>query len=176
MQPTPIEHAMRMRVAARVESVVQQVWPGAQAKVFGSFATGLSLPNSDIDLMLIGALGHSPLRLLAAEIADSGIAESDSITVKDYLRVPIIEFQDRESKLNVDMPIHDEPSLKVAPLFIEFQRKYTVLWKLMFVLKQYLKQRDLNDVFSGLFNRTITPRSITQYDKFILQVDYHHLL
>lgn len=150
MQPTSIERALRMRVAARVESVVKKVWPDAQAKVFGSFSTGLALPNSDIDLMIIGASGPSPMRLLAAEIADSGIAEPDSVKVKDYLRIPLIEFIDRESKLNIDMPIHNEPSLKVAPLFNKFQRKYPILLKLMFVLKQYLKQCDLNDVFTGL--------------------------
>lgn len=151
MQPTSIERALRMRVAARAESVVQTVWPDAQARAFGSFASDLALPNSDIDLMIIGASGRSPMRLLAAKILASGIAEPKSLKVKDYLRVPLIEFVDRESKINVDMPIHNEPTLKVAPLFNEFQRKYPVLWKLMFVLKHYIKQRDLNDVFTGLY-------------------------
>lgn len=150
MQPTPIERALRMRVVSRIETVVQHIWPDAQIKIYGSFISGLALPNSDIDLMIIGASGQSPMRLLAAELLANGIAEPNSLTVRDDVRIPIIEFIDRESQINIDMPLHNEPTLRVAPLINEFQRKFPVLFKLLFVLKQYIKQRDLNDVFKGL--------------------------
>lgn len=150
MQPTPIERTLRMNVRARIESVTQEVWPEAHLEVFGSFISGLALPNSDIDLMIIGASGESMQQLLAEKILASGIAEPNSLRVRDNIRIPIIEFIDAESKIAIDMPFHNAPTLKVAPLFNAFQRKYPVLWKLMFVLKQFIKQRDLNDVFQGM--------------------------
>lgn len=151
MKPTPIERALRMRVKARVESAVQKVLPYARVELFGSFVSGLALPNSDIDLMIIGPSDQSALHLLAAEISASGIAEPNSVHVKGDLRIPLIEFTERESHIDIDMPFHNEPTLQVAPLINGFHQKYPVLLRLMFVLKQYLKQRDLNNVFTGLY-------------------------
>lgn len=168
MKPTPIERALRMKVISRVEYAVQQVWPNAKVEVFGSFVSGLALPKSDIDLMIIGASGESYLHLLAAEISASGIAEPNSLQVKEDLRIPIIEFIDRESHINIDTSFHNEPTLQVAPLINGFQRKYPVLLKLVFVLKQYLKQHDLNDVFTGIHQSDYSNKMVTFFLQFFL--------
>lgn len=56
MSPSPTEHALRLQVVSRIESVVLDLWPCAQVEVFGSFRTGLYLPTSDIDLVVLGKL------------------------------------------------------------------------------------------------------------------------
>lgn len=150
MQLTLIERALRMRVIDRINSTVQQVWSNAEAQIIGSNVLGLALPNSDIDLMIVGASGTSPIHMLAEKLLASDIVEPGSIQLRDNLRIPIIEFIDRESKLNIDMPFHDAATLKKAALIKEYQRKYPVLIKLILVLKQYLKLHDVNDVFTGL--------------------------
>lgn len=48
MIPTPTEHALRIQVVSKIESVVLSLWPSARVEVFGSFRTGLYLPTSDI--------------------------------------------------------------------------------------------------------------------------------
>lgn len=48
MIPTPVEHATRNDVVARIESAVLSLWPEARVEIFGSFRTGLYLPTSDI--------------------------------------------------------------------------------------------------------------------------------
>lgn len=48
MIPTPTEHALRIQVVSKIESVVLSLWPNARVEVFGSFRTGLYLPTSDI--------------------------------------------------------------------------------------------------------------------------------
>lgn len=151
MQPTPIERTMREKVISRIESLVLQIWPSAHIKVIGSFSYGLTLPTSDIDLMILGVSDESPLKLLASKLLDSGIAETNSIQVRDNLRVPIIEFIDRESKINIDIPFHNEPTLQVAGLLNEYKQQYPVFVKMILVLKQFLFQRDLNDVFTGIY-------------------------
>lgn len=56
VMPTPCEHAIRNEVVKRIESVVHSIWPQAVVEIFGSFRTGLFLPTSDIDLVVLGEL------------------------------------------------------------------------------------------------------------------------
>ena len=50
---TPEEYTMRYEVVLRVEEVIKQEFPGARVEVFGSFQTGLYLPTSDIDMVVL---------------------------------------------------------------------------------------------------------------------------
>lgn len=54
MLPTPTEHAARIELLSRVERVIQGLWPEALVEIFGSFRLGINLPNSDIDLVVLG--------------------------------------------------------------------------------------------------------------------------
>lgn len=149
MQLTPTERALRENVISRIESLVLQLWPNAKTKLIGSFSYGLTLPTSDIDIMILGVPKESSLRLLATKIHDNKIAEQNSIVVRDNLRVPLIEFIDRESRIDIDMPLHNEQTLQVAGLLNKYQLEYPVFVKIIIVLKQFLCQRNLNDVFTG---------------------------
>ncbi|XP_055314063.1 terminal nucleotidyltransferase 4B-like [Sitodiplosis mosellana] len=149
MIPTRTEHALRMKVVSRIESVVLQMWPDAHVEVFGSFRTGLYLPTSDIDLVVLGAWDGLPLRTLETELLDCGIAEPNSVRVLDKASVPIIKLTDRESQVKVDISFNMESGVRSAELIKDYKRKYPVLSKLVLVLKQFLLQRDLNEVFTG---------------------------
>lgn len=54
MSPTPIEHKVRAHAVRRITEAVRRLWPHARVEVFGSYRTGLYLPTSDIDLVVIG--------------------------------------------------------------------------------------------------------------------------
>lgn len=45
-----------------MENTILSLWPDAQVMVFGSYRTGLYLPTSDIDIVVIGKypLGQRP--------------------------------------------------------------------------------------------------------------------
>lgn len=153
MQLTPTERAVRENVVSRIKSIVQQLWPNTRLKNYGSFSYGLTLPTGDIDIMILENGNKSLIRSLAAQIRSSNIAQANSIQVKDDLRIPIIEFIERESKINIDMPFLNEPTLKVAALLNKYKDEYPVFVKLVIVLKQFLGQRGLNDVFIGEKNK-----------------------
>lgn len=51
IQPTEQENALRKQVISRITNIIQKTYPEAKTKVFGSCATGLNLPTSDIDLL-----------------------------------------------------------------------------------------------------------------------------
>lgn len=151
MIPTATEHALRVRVVSRIERVVLSMWPDAHVEVFGSFRTGLYLPTSDIDLVVIGLWDKLPLRTLETELLATGIAEPCSVRVLDKASVPIIKLTDRESQVKVDISFNMESGVRSAELIKDYKRKYPVLSKLVLVLKQFLLQRDLNEVFTGRY-------------------------
>jgi non-canonical poly(A) RNA polymerase PAPD5/7 len=149
MIPTPLEHTARLEVVSRIESTVLSLWPNARVEVFGSFRTGLYLPTSDIDLVVIGRWEKLPLRTLENELLQSRIAEPHSIRVLDKASVPIVKLTDRETQVKVDISFNMQSGVQSAELIRDYKRQYPVLSKLVLVLKQFLLQRDLNEVFTG---------------------------
>uniref|UniRef100_A0A182JQJ7 polynucleotide adenylyltransferase n=1 Tax=Anopheles christyi TaxID=43041 RepID=A0A182JQJ7_9DIPT len=149
MIATPTEHALRVKVVSRIEQIVLNLWPSARVEMFGSFRTGLYLPTSDIDLVVIGQWTMLPLRTLEMELISQGIAEPNSVRVLDKASVPIVKLTDRQTQVKVDISFNMESGVQSAKLIKGFKREYPVLEKLVLVLKQFLLQRDLNEVFTG---------------------------
>uniref|UniRef100_A0A2M4ABS2 polynucleotide adenylyltransferase n=2 Tax=Anopheles triannulatus TaxID=58253 RepID=A0A2M4ABS2_9DIPT len=149
MIPTPTEHALRVMVVNRIEQIVLNLWPSARVEMFGSFRTGLYLPTSDIDLVVIGHWEKLPLRTLEMELINRYIAEPNSVRVLDKASVPIVKLTDRETQVKVDISFNMESGVQSAEFIKDYKQRYPVLEKLVLVLKQFLLQRDLNEVFTG---------------------------
>lgn len=175
VQLTPIERALRKRVIAKVALVVKKTLHDAQIQPFGSSVSGLSLPNSDIDLLITGVSDKSSsIRLLAAEILASGIVEPNSFKIKDYKIVPIIKFIERESKLWIDLPFGNKSALEFPEMVNGFQRMYPDLSKLLFVLKQYLKQHNLNHDSTGLNQLIDLSLHLEYFERFYTFFDFFY--
>ncbi|TSK28254.1 Non-canonical poly(A) RNA polymerase PAPD7 [Bagarius yarrelli] len=149
MSPRPEEATMRQEVVDRIESVIKELWPSADVQIFGSFSTGLYLPTSDIDLVVFGKWDRPPLQQLEQAFRKNDVAEPFSIKVLDKATVPIIKLTDQETEVKVDISFNVETGVKAARFIKDYVKKYTVLPYLIFVLKQFLLQRDLNEVFTG---------------------------
>nr|XP_060630040.1 terminal nucleotidyltransferase 4A isoform X2 [Anolis sagrei ordinatus] len=149
MSPRPEEAVMRKEVVKRIETVIKDLWPTADVQIFGSFSTGLYLPTSDIDLVVFGKWESPPLQLLEQALRKHNVAEPYSIKVLDKATVPIIKLTDQETEVKVDISFNVETGVKAARLIKDYMKKYTLLPYLILVLKQFLLQRDLNEVFTG---------------------------
>ncbi|KAK3507930.1 hypothetical protein QTP70_003819 [Hemibagrus guttatus] len=149
MSPRPEEATMRQEVVDRIESVIKELWPSADVQIFGSFSTGLYLPTSDIDLVVFGKWDRPPLQQLEQALRKNNVAEPFSIKVLDKATVPIIKLTDQETEVKVDISFNVETGVRAARFIKDYVKKYTVLPYLIFVLKQFLLQRDLNEVFTG---------------------------
>ncbi|KAJ7338359.1 hypothetical protein JRQ81_011389 [Phrynocephalus forsythii] len=149
MSPRPEEAVMRKEVVKRIETVIKDLWPAADVQIFGSFSTGLYLPTSDIDLVVFGKWESPPLQQLEQALRKHNVAEPYSIKVLDKATVPIIKLTDQETEVKVDISFNVETGVKAAQLIKDYMKKYTVLPYLILVLKQFLLQRDLNEVFTG---------------------------
>ncbi|KAF7652196.1 hypothetical protein LDENG_00100040 [Lucifuga dentata] len=149
MSPRPEEEAMRRDVVNRIENVIKDLWPTARVEIFGSFSTGLYLPTSDIDLVVFGKWDHPPLQELEQALKKHNVSGPYPIKVLDKATVPIIKLTDQETEVKVDISFNVETAVRAAQLIKSYLKKYTVLPPLIFVLKQFLLQRDLNEVFTG---------------------------
>ncbi|XP_054638941.1 terminal nucleotidyltransferase 4A-like isoform X2 [Dunckerocampus dactyliophorus] len=149
MSPRPEEEAMRRDVVKRIGSVIKELWPTARVEIFGSFSTGLYLPTSDIDLVVFGKWDHPPLQELEQALKRHNVSGPYPIKVLDKATVPIIKLTDHETEVKVDISFNVETAVKAAQFIKSYLKKYTVLPPLIFVLKQFLLQRDLNEVFTG---------------------------
>ncbi|XP_069074796.1 terminal nucleotidyltransferase 4B [Pleurodeles waltl] len=166
MSPRPEEEKMRLEVVNRIEHVVKELWPSAEVKIFGSFKTGLYLPTSDIDLVVFGRWETLPLWTLEEALKKHKVADENSVKVLDKATVPIIKLTDSFTEVKVDISFNVQNGVKAAQLIGEFIKKYPVLPYLVLVLKQFLLQRDLNEVFTG---------GIGSYSLFLMAVSFLQL-
>lgn len=67
----------------------------------------------------------------------------------DKASVPIVKLTDKKTDIRVDISFNMSNGVKSAELIQQFIRQYPVLPKLVLVLKQFLLERDLNEVFTG---------------------------
>ncbi|XP_030621713.1 terminal nucleotidyltransferase 4B [Chanos chanos] len=166
MSPRPEEERMRMEVVDRIQRVIKDLWPSADVKVFGSFSTGLYLPTSDIDLVVFGNWDTLPLWTLEEALRKRKVADENSVKVLDKATVPIIKLTDSYTEVKVDISFNVQSGVRAANLIKEFKKQYPVLPYLVLVLKQFLLQRDLNEVFTG---------GIGSYSLFLMAVSFLQL-
>lgn len=166
MSPRPEEEKMRMEVVDRIKKVIMDLWPSAKVQVFGSFSTGLYLPTSDIDLVVFGNWETLPLWTLEEALRKRNIADENSVKVLDKATVPIIKLTDAYTEVKVDISFNVQSGINAATLIKDFKKKFPVLPYLVLVLKQFLLQRELNEVFTG---------GIGSYSLFLMAVSFLQL-
>jgi len=149
ISPRQCEDTMRKEVVERVTKIIQDKWPEAKLEVFGSFNTGLYLPTSDIDIVVFGDWPSPPLFTVEQELKKADIPVPTSLMVLDKTSVPIIKFMDKSSKVKVDISFNMESGLLSAEKIKSYLKQYPLLDKLVLVIKQFLYQRGLNEVYTG---------------------------
>ena len=65
------------------------------------------------------------------------------------IQVPIVKLTDKKADVKVDISFNMSNGVRSAELIKKFRKHYPALPKLVLVLKQFLLQRDLNEVFTG---------------------------
>lgn len=171
MKPRPSEYYMRFDVIARVSQVIVNRWPHARVEVFGSCyhsgeVAGMFLPTSDIDFVVFGQWSKLPLFTFEEEFKKAGIAVEDSLTVIDKTAVPIIKFIDRWTEVHVDISFNQETGLLSAAVINDVVQQFPILPQLMLLIKQFLVQRNLNEVYHG---------GISSYSLTLLAVSFLQL-
>ncbi|WFC99105.1 polynucleotide adenylyltransferase [Malassezia yamatoensis] len=121
ISPTREEHVCRMMVIELLQRALMSEWPDAEVRSFGSQDTQLYLPQ--------------------------GLAEE--IQVIGRAKVPIIKFVCPYGHFHVDISINQANGLQAARLVNRWLTKIPALRPLVMVIKQFLQQRALSEVFTG---------------------------
>ncbi|XP_056850139.1 uncharacterized protein LOC108828461 [Raphanus sativus] len=148
--PTLEEKAQRDAAMDSVRSVIQYIWPDCKVEVFGSYKTGLYLPTSDIDVVILESGITNPqlgLKALSRALSQRGIAKSMQVIAR--ARVPIIKFVEKKSSISFDLSFDMENGPKAAEFIQDAVLKLPPLRPLCLILKVFLQQRELNEVYSG---------------------------
>lgn len=101
---------------------------------------------SDIDLVICGKWAQLPF----GDISDAlrPVAKEGSLKVLERAAVPIIKLADEQTGIRVDISFNMANGLRAAELIKHFKKRYPALPKLIYVLKQFLYIRDLNEVWN----------------------------
>ncbi|KIY94997.1 poly(a) polymerase [Monoraphidium neglectum] len=173
--PTQEERAAKQRIVEAVKASTRkglegmQLPDGARVKVqpFGSFVSGLSTWNSDVDIVvsglvtpsrLTGGFGQADKRFVikildrvAKELRRSRRVDVRSLVIIRTARIPIIKLQTgyQSGSVVADVSLGDESGPAAARYVTQQIAAYPPLAPLVLVLKVYLRRCGLNEVANG---------------------------
>ncbi|XP_066312254.1 uncharacterized protein [Miscanthus floridulus] len=150
ISPSTEEQSSRTAAVQDVSDVVKHIWPQCKVEVFGSFRTGLYLPTSDIDVVIFESRVKTPqvgLYALAKALSQKGVAKKIQVIAK--ARVPIVKFVERKSGIAFDISFDIDGGPQAADFIKDAVKKLPALRPLCMILKVFLHQRELNEVYTG---------------------------
>ncbi|KAJ0971843.1 hypothetical protein J5N97_019802 [Dioscorea zingiberensis] len=150
ISPTTDEQATRAAAIERISDVIKYIWPHCKVDVFGSFMTGLYLPTSDIDVVILDSKVTTPqmgLHALARALSQRSITKKMQVIAK--ARVPIIKFVEKQSGIAFDISFDIDSGPKAASFIKDAVDRIPPLRPLCLILKVFLHQRELNEVYTG---------------------------
>ena len=163
IQPTKEDQANRQTLVKRIKKVVRESYPDAVVMVFGSCASGLNLPHSDIDLLVYNpeAKELTMLNKLCNTLVKQ--IEVASIEPLKFTKVPLIKLQEKHTKINVDISFNRTNGIYCVKLVKFLMKKYPELKPLIIILKAFLKSRELNETFHGGVGSFLLTMMVTSY-------------
>jgi len=131
--------------------------------VFGSCASGLNLPKSDIDLLVYNpdVKDLTMLNKLSNTLYKAGICKS--IEALKHTKVPLIKLVDKKTGINLDISFNRTNGIYCVKLVKYLQKKYPELRPLILVLKSFLKSRKLNETYHGGVGSFLLTMMVTSY-------------
>lgn len=151
ISPNRQEIEIRNKTISRIRAAVKELWTDADLHVFGSYATDLYLPGSDIDIVVNSSSGdkenRNSLYSLASFLKQRNLASHVEVIAK--ARVPIIKFVEPHSQIHIDVSFERTNGLEAAKLIREWLHETPGLRELVLIVKQFLHSRRLNNVHTG---------------------------
>jgi len=138
-----------------VKQAVSDSIPDYEVNLYGSHATNLCLPWSDLDIVLVNkkvvfSNNYSALQSLYLTLYDKPWIKS--IKFIDGALIPIIKLtvSDEFNNMQMDISLQDAKhfGLKCVELVRSFMNEYEALEPLIFSLKNLLKNANLNDPYT----------------------------
>lgn len=150
---------MRADLIRRIADAFRREISDVVVKAFGSSATNLYLPTGDIDLVVLSggfestrypeiSTSRNQLNKMVRNIlVGGGLARHAQVIPS--AKVPIIKFRDIKTGLPVDVSFENDSGLGAITTLNNWLVDYPALSRTVFLIKQFLKMRGLNDNATG---------------------------
>jgi len=160
VRPRDFEERIRSELIDELKGFCRKLWPSAEVYPFGSFPTGLFLPTSDMDLVVLSdqVLNHTgpPLYSSKKHLFQFGHALRNSGGTYRYqmefisrARVPLVKFVDGRTCLKVDISFEQDSGLQGVKTFSAWKEQYPAMPILVTLVKHLLCMRGLNEPVNG---------------------------
>lgn len=154
------EKELRYKTFNFIKEIIDTNFPEFICELYGSFKTGLSLPNSDIDILIMkkeenenfqsNKESNNFLQKSLGLIYDVFKLKKE-FTHLEFVnaKVPIIKCTYGETNINIDISIFKKNGIFFAKQIEEIINVYPEIRPLMLIIKYMLRQRDLNEIYLG---------------------------
>lgn len=148
--PLEEEKAKQEQLRASLEKLVNNEWPNAQLRIYGSCANSFGVSNSDIDVCLAindDDISKPEMLLKLAEILESNNLQN--VQALTRARVPIVKLMDPVTKLSCDICINNVLALTNTKLLRDYAQIDVRLRQMAFIVKHWAKLRGVNETYQG---------------------------
>ena len=86
---------------------------------------------------------------ISEELKKADIAVKDTINPTAKTTIPVVKFTDKHTEVKVDVCFNRTSGVEGVKVIVDFIHQFPILPKLVLVLKQFVTQRNLHEVFHG---------------------------
>ena len=123
IKPNASERQAHKNIVDRLSQITSEVWPDSSLELFGSVKTGLWVPNSDIDVVLVArGTSNAILQKLHKEIKKADLASH--LEKVFSATVPILKMRDKKSGIYLDISCNTNNGLTAIDLVKSYIYRY----------------------------------------------------
>ena len=135
--------------------------------------TGLSLFTSDVDTVVMGIPDKQPIYAVGDGLYQKSFVLDESLEVIDKARIPIIKYVDAESNVSVDISFDEPGGVENTRLMKQYVRDFPAMPPMIIVLKYMLKQRKLDEVYTGGVGSYVLANMVVSFLQLHPRYRYH---
>lgn len=151
ISPSKEEIELRNTTVRKLRESITSLWPDCEVHVFGSYATDLYLPGSDIDMVIVSEHKQydtrNALYSLSSHLKRERLANNVEVIAK--AKVPIIKFTESTSNIHIDVSFERTNGIDAARTIRSWLSETPGLREIVLIVKQFLAARKLNNVHVG---------------------------
>mmetsp|Transcript_54955 Transcript_54955/g.102937 ORF Transcript_54955/g.102937 Transcript_54955/m.102937 type:complete len:493 (-) Transcript_54955:16-1494(-) len=149
MQHTHEEVHARRKWVQTIKEACRALWPGCKVFVFGSFFTGLSLPNGDVDVAVtdVPCKTGTAMKMLADHLLSKG--EISWLEIIETAKVPVVKVRSQSCGLRADVVFSQPDGMESSKFIRRNLKEYPQMKPLLLFLKYFLLQRGLHETYTG---------------------------
>ena len=151
------EKKLRQKTFNYIKDLIESKFSGYKCKLYGSFKTELSLPDSDIDVLILSEdamKDQNSKNKIMEELLKKVHDLLYSTKAFSYLeiikaKVPIIKCTYKETNINVDICLFRKNGIYTVKTLEKITESFPEIKQLIMIVKYTLRQRQLNQVYKG---------------------------